>query len=171
MGMDIGGTFADLDASVRIAVGALLAAAAWTDLRYLRIPNKLTVLFALGGILHHGFAEGLQGTIASTAGVLAGFVPLYLMFRFGGIGGGDVKLFGAIGTWFGPLPTLQLLLGSIAAGGGIALLLLALRLPVLRAVGRAVVWPWGEHPLDAGGGAKFPFMLAVAPVYATMLAL
>jgi prepilin peptidase CpaA len=49
--------------------------------------------------------DGMAGLLGSLAGaVLVGLVP-YLLFTFSrgrGIGGGDVKLFAALGAWLGP---------------------------------------------------------------------
>jgi hypothetical protein len=38
-------------------------------------------------------------------GFAAGFFPAFLLFALGGMGGGDVKLLGAVGVLAGPLPT------------------------------------------------------------------
>jgi len=80
-----------------------------------------------------------------------------------------VKWFGAFGAWAGPTLTLQLLMFSILFAGGIACVLLMIRLPGLRVLGRRMKWPWGAHPLEGGRGVQFPFMLAVAPGFITLL--
>jgi prepilin peptidase CpaA len=154
---------------VLIVVSLLLVSACWTDLRRMHIPNELTVLFASGGLLYELIVHGFSGLGWAAAGAATGIIPLYIMNRFGGIGGGDVKWFGAFGIWTGPMTTLQLLVLSILFAGGIAGMLLLLRLPGLRAIGRRMKWPWGPHPLTAGRSAQFPFMLAVAPGFITLL--
>jgi prepilin peptidase CpaA len=135
----------------------------------MQIPNELTLLFAGGGLLYQLFVQGLGGLWWVMGGVLTGMIPLYIMNRFGGIGGGDVKLFGALGSWIGAFLTLELLVFSILFAGGIAGVLFIFRLPGLRTLGRLLKWPWGPHPLIAGRGARFPFMLAVAPGFITLL--
>lgn len=152
-----------------IIVSVLLVSACWTDLRMMRIPNELTVLFAGSGLLYHGVADGIHGLGWALAGAFAGLIPLYAMNRFGGIGGGDVKWFGAFGAWAGPSPTFQLLILSILFAGGIAIVLLMLRLPGLQRMGKKIKWPWGNHPATKGKGVHFPFMLAVAPGFMTLL--
>ncbi len=135
----------------------------------MQIPNELTVLFAAGGLSYQFIAHGMNGLGWAVAGALSGMIPLYVMNRFGGIGGGDVKWFGAFGMWMGPLSTLQLLVFSVLFAGGIAGALLMLRLPGLRTLGSRMKWPWGPHPLTVGRGTHFPFMLAVAPGFITLL--
>jgi prepilin peptidase CpaA len=120
-------------------------------------------------VLYHLLAHGVNGLGWAVAGAVSGLLPLYVMNRFGGIGGGDVKWFGAFGAWTGPYLTLQLLVLSILIAGGIAFALLLLRLPGLRLLGKRMKWPWGNHPLTAGKGVRFPFMLAVAPGFMTLL--
>jgi prepilin peptidase CpaA len=143
----------------------LTIAGCWTDLRALKIPNALTAGFAAAGLIYHAAASGWQGIIGAAIGGLAGILPLLLLYWFGGIGGGDVKWFGAFGVWTGAEMVLRLLLYSIVMAGGIAALLLILRMPGLRRWGRELPWPWGRHPALPGKGAVFPFMLAVAPAF------
>lgn len=155
---------------VLVIVSMLLVAGCWTDLRTMRIPNGLNVVFAAGGIVYQLLGHGIGGAGWGLTGALAGLVPLYIMNRFGGIGGGDVKWFGAFGIWAGPYITLKLLVLSILFAGGIACLLLLLRLPGINAMGRKLKWPWGAHPLAGGKAVQIPFMLAVAPGFITLLA-
>nr|WP_306220615.1 prepilin peptidase [Cohnella sp. WQ 127256] len=152
-----------------VIVSVLLVCACWTDLRHMQIPNTLTLLFAGSGVMYHLLFHGINGFGWALVGVLSGFIPLYIMHRFGGIGGGDVKWFGAFGAWVGPALTFQLLLFSILFAGGIASVLLMLRLPGLRTLGRRMKWPWGKHPITGGKGVQFPFMLAVAPGFMILL--
>lgn len=158
-----------MNVGVLIVVSILLISACWTDLRRMQIPNRLTVLFASCGLIYQLVLHGINGFGWALAGATAGFIPLYIMHRLGGIGGGDVKWFGAFGTWMGPVPTLQLLVFSILFAGGIAGMLVLFRIPGLRAVGSRLKWPWGTHPVIAPRGAQFPFMLAVAPGFITLM--
>jgi prepilin peptidase CpaA len=159
----------EMNVGVIVTVCILLVLACWTDLRRMEIPNELTALFAGGGVVYQLFTHGIGGLWWAIGGALSGMIPLYVMNRFGGIGGGDVKWFGAFGSWMGVLSTLQLLVLSIFFAGGIALLLIMLRLPGLRIWGERLKWPWGAHPLTVGRGTRFPFMLAVAPGFITLL--
>lgn len=143
----------------------LLAVASWTDLKAMRIPNALTAGFAAGGLLFHLLWMGWQGLLSSLLGGLAGAIPILVVYRFGGIGAGDVKWFGAYGTWSGAVAAMQLLVISILIGGAISALLLTLRIRWFRRFGSRLPWPWGRHPGLPGRGAVFPFMIAVVPGY------
>jgi prepilin peptidase CpaA len=148
-----------------IAAGLLLAGALWTDLRSMVIPNAMTVGFGIAGLSLHGLIEGFRGLAWAGTGMFAGIVPLLVMYLFRGLGGGDVKWFGAAGCWIGAPAVLQLAIDSVLIAGGLALLLLLFRLPAARSIGARMPWPWGEHPVH-GRGVKFPFMLAVTPAFA-----
>ncbi|MBB6674785.1 A24 family peptidase [Cohnella nanjingensis] len=150
------------------ATVVLLGAACWTDLRRMEIPNGLTVSFAAAGLLYQVIAHGYGRIGWTLGGVAAGMLPLLLLYALRGIGGGDVKWFAAFGAWAGAAMALQLVVGSVLCAGAIALLLMAMRLPGVRTAARRLKWPWGEHPSVGRRGARFPFMLAVAPAYVAL---
>lgn len=152
-----------MDKGTLIGVCLLLVSACWTDIKTMRIPNALNLLFAACGLLYQWMWRGSEGLVAATIGAVAGMLPLYVLFLLRGMGGGDVKWFGAFGIWMGALPTLRLMMYAIVVAGAIAAILVLLRLPVLRKLGERLMWPWGRHPVTDGKGARFPFMLAVAP--------
>jgi prepilin peptidase CpaA len=158
-----------MSAQIVTIVGLFLITACWTDLRTMRIPNGITIIFAGAGLLYQASFEGVTGIESAAIGATVGMIPLYIMNRLGGIGGGDVKWFGAFGIWTGPLWTAQLLVISIVIAGGIAGLLLLLRLPGLRYWGARMKWPWGIHPVSSVRGAQYPFMIAVAPAFIILL--
>jgi prepilin peptidase CpaA len=85
---------------ILIAHGAALliaAIAAITDVRTGEIPNWLTLPPLLAAPLVYGILGGPWGAIGAVAGIfICGLVP-YVLFRKGAAGGGDVKLFAAIG--------------------------------------------------------------------------
>jgi prepilin peptidase CpaA len=100
------------------AILALVVAAAGTDIRWRRIPNGLTVPFAVAGLFFNalagGPAEGLRGSIA---GLALGLLIPGVLFALGGMGGGDVKLLASIGSWVGPNRMLSILaLGALVGG-------------------------------------------------------
>lgn len=87
----------DLDLGSVIAI-VVCGLAAVTDLRTGLIPNWLTFPVILGAPLFHGVVEGPGALLRSLlALLLCGLAP-YVLFRRGGMGGGDVKLFAAIGA-------------------------------------------------------------------------
>jgi len=84
-----------------------LVVAAWTDVRRGKIPNGVTYPAVAAGLIGHTLVGGLTGDdvalgLAGALGGLAvGFLPLLLVWRAGGIGGGDAKLMGAVGALTG----------------------------------------------------------------------
>ena len=95
----------------------LIGVAFVTDIRTMRIPNWLTLSFAPLGVALHSGINGIGGLRYSAAGIAAGFLPLLLLYMFGGIGAGDVKLFAAAGAWMGCVPVAELMMYSFLYGG------------------------------------------------------
>lgn len=85
------------------------------DLRTRRIPNYLTVPVFVLALAAHTANGGLAGLIFSLLGFAAGFGILFVLWLFGGGGGGDVKMMGALGAWLGPKLTIQVFLVSALA--------------------------------------------------------
>ncbi|MCA9498580.1 MAG: A24 family peptidase [Nitrospirales bacterium] len=83
-----------------LAVGLVVAAI--SDVREGRIPNWLTGSLAVFGIGVQSWAHGWDGFLFSLGGLIMGLVCLMLFYIKGGMGAGDVKLLGAIGTILGP---------------------------------------------------------------------
>lgn len=149
---------------------AVLAAcvAAITDLRTRTIPNWLTLPCSLLGLALAGSARGGEGLVLAALGALACFLPPYFLFVRGALGGGDVKLFGALGALLGARAGLELELGAFALVASFALLSMAVR-------GRfrwllASSWRASLHllaprryarPLDPEDGLELPMGLAI----------
>ncbi|MCA9601569.1 MAG: prepilin peptidase [Myxococcales bacterium] len=92
------------------------AVAAFTDSRTGHIPNWITFPPILLAPVANGVVLGLYGVQMSLLGLfVCGFLP-YLMFRQGGMGGGDVKLFAAIGALTGVRLGLEAQLASLLVG-------------------------------------------------------
>ena len=112
--------------------------AALTDARRGRIPNWLTLPVAGAAVLAHAVSRGAWGVTESAAGLaLCGGVPL-VMFRASrgrAIGGGDVKLFGALGALLGPTMGLEIEFGALGLLLIVALVRLAYAGQLLRVVG------------------------------------
>lgn len=115
------------------AVVSLIAAA--TDSRTGRIPNGLTMPAAALGIGMHLVMGGLAAAAASVVGVLvAAVVPaiLYRVSQGRAIGGGDVKLFAALGAWLGPSLSIEIEFGAFVLLAAFALIRLTFRGALLR---------------------------------------
>jgi len=156
-----------------IAAGLLLAAALYTDMRWMAIPNRLTVPFFLSGCIYQFLIDGWSGGIYALGGAAAGFIPLLALHLARGIGAGDVKLFGAVGVWVGAASTMQLMLYAILYAGLFGLILLMINRPFAQRMIIGISSLFLHRPGDGKEEGKFwgptanvtsfPFMLAVAP--------
>ena len=77
------------------------ATAAFNDWRRGEIPNWLTLPVLLLAPASYGLAFGIEYALHSLAAAFLGGLVPYLLFRRGAMGGGDVKLFGALGAVMG----------------------------------------------------------------------
>lgn len=118
----------------------IAATAAFTDLRSGHIPNWITLpplLVAPLAILIGAGPWALAGCLSGA--FLCGAVPALVFFTSpSGMGGGDVKLFAAIGALAGPSLGIEIELCSFFAISAYALLLLTWRGQLRAALGRSV---------------------------------
>ena len=92
-----------------------------TDLRSRRIPNVLTFGAAAAGIVFHAIVPGGESVTSAVLGWLVGVAVFFVPFALGGLGGGDVKLLGALGAWLGPAGIIWAALYTGVAGGVLAI--------------------------------------------------
>jgi prepilin peptidase CpaA len=91
----------DVTTTAHCAVLVIAAIAAVTDFRRGEIPNWLTLPPLVVGPVAYGLLNGVWGAASAIAAIaVCGLIP-YLLFRRGAAGGGDVKLFAAIGALAG----------------------------------------------------------------------
>lgn len=83
-----------------VLCGVTLIAAIW-DIRFHKIPNKITLPLFLAGLVFQIATDGLSGLGQGLAGFAVGFLPLFLLWMVGSAGGGDAKLMGAATVWLG----------------------------------------------------------------------
>ena len=99
----------------------LLIVAGAGDALTLRIPNRLNLMIALG-FFPMAWAAGMPLPMLGQH-VVAGGVLLalgYLLFALRAFGGGDAKLLAAAGLWLGYPASLNFMVLSALAGGGLA---------------------------------------------------
>ncbi|MGH6953854.1 MAG: A24 family peptidase [Alphaproteobacteria bacterium] len=144
------------------AFAALFVAAAISDLSRYIIPNAisiaLVVLFAAAALAGDARIDWISHLGAAVAIFAIGAV----LFRFGALGGGDVKLLAAASLWMGFAGLLPYLFVVALAGGALTLLLLALRFALPRAwgvLGRGVNL---RLPTMLTAGARVPYGVAIA---------
>jgi len=104
-----------------------------TDVRSHRIPNWLTLPAIITGLGVNLISAGAGGFLFAMEGLLLGtglFIVLYIM---GGMGAGDVKLMGAVGSMLGPQMVLLAALYTAISGGIYALAVIAFH-PRARAI-------------------------------------
>ena len=76
----------------------LIIFAVFFDLTQKRIPNFLTFPAILLGLIIFTIQGGFEGLIQGLSGFGVGIAVFFLFFALGVMGGGDVKLMGAIGA-------------------------------------------------------------------------
>lgn len=103
-----------------VAALAVASAACVTDLRTRRIPNGLTFGAALVAVAVAVATNGTSGLLSAVSGWAVGVAIFFLPFVLGGMGGGDIKLLGAMGAWLGPADAMWLALFTGVAGGVMA---------------------------------------------------
>jgi len=112
---------------VLVIVAAATCAAAAIDLRTRRIPNAFTLPLALGGVLLAAAGWGTVGVGAALAGWAVGLLLMLPGYLIGATGGGDVKLFAAVGAFLGPALMVPALIHTAMAGALLALAIAAAR--------------------------------------------
>ena len=154
-------------------LAAVLVAASVTELRRGKIYNWLTYPAILAG-LAFGTVRGAveagsawDGFVSHAAGFGLGFGVLFLAYLLGGMGGGDVKLMGAVGAFLGWPAALYATFYSFLVGAALGLVLMVWRgqtRSVVRRLGVAIrLLPVpGVRPDEAipPGSVQVPFGLA-----------
>lgn len=131
-------------------LGLMMIAAAISDLRSRTISNELNAAIALLAI-PFWIATGLAlwPDIPIQFGAAFGVFLIFAgLFAVGAMGGGDVKMIGAVMLWI-PLPLFMPMLTIMAIAGGIlsALMLIYMK---LRPSGKPVEVPYGVAIAAAG---------------------
>jgi prepilin peptidase CpaA len=134
-----------------IAAVIVTAVAAWTDARTGRIPNWLTFgalavalvwHFFVGFAFTHSWRGGLLGLGGSLFGaLLCVAVPAFMYWR-GAIGGGDLKLFAALGALCHPLIGIEMEMYAFIAAALIAPAKLAYDGLLFKTLGRSLALLW-----------------------------
>lgn len=97
------------------------------DISYNKIYNWLTVPYLILGIIVNICFNRISGLHTSLLGIGVGFFILLLPFLLGWIGGGDVKLLAAVGSWVGPKLILHSTLWGLIFCGIAALIYLIIK--------------------------------------------
>lgn len=159
-----------LDYTLIAATVVLLLISVYTDVRYRKIYNAVTVPFAVLGLALNICTRGWWwGIVFSLEGVALGLALFFVSAFLGRIlGAGDCKLFAAVGAFQGAEMLLHCILYGLIAGGVIAVIV-ALARGILRpAFSR--VWQslymraYHKMPMDITSSAeqtRLPYALAI----------
>jgi prepilin peptidase CpaA len=157
---------------VTILLAVFILTAFISDVRSSLIPNTLNVGAAMAGLLYHIAFDGWYGLLDSAIGLSIGFFILLVLYIFGALGAGDVKLFAALGALMGTVFVWQSIMYSLIYAGVIGLILLLVRKKLIPVGKRMTGWLLSIVVLKDCLTFKkmkqqellqFPFMYAVLP--------
>ncbi|MGN8645407.1 A24 family peptidase [Gracilibacillus sp. HCP3S3_G5_1] len=151
-----------------------LLIAFYTDVRYSKIPNWLTISGVLVGVLYHVATGLVGGLIFTLLGLVVSTFVLILLYLFKALSAGDVKLFAGIGAITGMEFSLYSILYSVIMAGLISLIILIIfKLPPLKILVYHLYYriltlfkKEPKHDRESFMELKikqFPFMYAVIP--------
>lgn len=110
-----------------VLLAVLLLVATGYDIRFRRIPNWLTLLGCVAGLLFATVHGGIAGLLESGKGLLLAFAIGLPFWLLGWMGAGDVKLVSAVGAFVGGGLVVNTLLAIGIAGAGLAIVALLWR--------------------------------------------
>ena len=156
-----------------VLAGAVLLAvcAGWTDLRWRRIPNWLTVSGLVLGVVVNSAVNGVAGAKTSLLGAALGLALLLPFVLLRSLGAGDWKLAGALGAFTGPGRLVDFLLASILVAGVMAVALVIYKrrtMQTIRNIGHILIslvtfrLPGTRVSLDNPDSLKIPYGVALA---------
>ena len=164
---------ADITAETVYLGAAVLCACAgaYCDYRSRRIPNWLTASATLLGVLLHGALGGWRSMGSAALGGLVAGMAFLFFYVAGGMGGGDVKLMGAVGACAGLGHVVAILIAT-ALMGGIFAVVVALAAGRLRQTlanviklvvhhGSAGLRPHPEINLENSRAVRLPYGIAI----------
>lgn len=149
----------------------LMAVAVYTDIRWGKILNSLTVPGIVVGLILNSVREGGAGLLFSLGGIALGLALFAVSALFGRIvGGGDIKLLMAIGALQGPSFLLWAMFYA-AISGAVVAIIVALRHRILLSKLKALIASCYlrlacKVPMDIkeneGSGPRVPYAIAIS---------
>jgi prepilin peptidase CpaA len=160
-----------LNQAIWILSAVFALTAGITDLRARRIPNWLTYPAIPVAIALHAIAGGWHGARLSLLGAALGLALLLPFVLLRSLGGGDWKLVGALGAFFGPRRLIDVLVATLLINALMAIVLIVTRKRIwrtLRNIGRLFAaffrfhLPDKDLTIDNPEAIKVPFGIAAA---------
>jgi prepilin peptidase CpaA len=134
------------------------AAAAWSDLRWRKIPNLLCLALTLAGLAFWLVTGGAAPAGSALAHSVCALAVGFALFSCGAIGAGDAKYYAAAAAWF-PLGSGLRLLLHVSVAGAVLLVVWF----IWRRVAGKKVKVGAANEMD-----KFPYGIAIAAGSITM---
>ena len=78
----------------------ILSLAAFYDYKKGKIPNYLIVIGAIGGVFRLIILQDVFAIVGYTPGIILPLVLFYPVYKIGGMGAGDLKIFSMLGIYF-----------------------------------------------------------------------
>jgi prepilin peptidase CpaA len=159
--------FEGLNVPIVTAVAGCGTVSALIDMRTRRVPNPLTLGIAVTGLALAATRWSGLSVATAALGLAVGIALMLPAYVFGAMGGGDLKLFAALGTFLGPWPTVQAFLYTLLAGGVLAVVVALKRRRLQETMANAAVLvrtaganaPAIEHPTSNN---RFAYAPAIA---------
>lgn len=151
-----------------IVLFGLLVACSYTDWRYRKIYNKITVPAILVGLVLSAMTNFPQGLWNALFACAVGFFLFFILFVFGWMGGGDVKLIAAIGALTGYPFIIDALFFGIIFGGVYAALVLLVRGGLWETIKSVLLFLWNlilwryAQPMHSNNSIKIPYGLCLS---------
>jgi prepilin peptidase CpaA len=119
-----------------------------TDIKNRRIPNLLLLPALVLAVMLHSISGGIDGLLTAIGGLTLGMAMLFPLYAIGGMGAGDVKLLGIVGSFLGPWGAVVAGLATFMAGAvlGIAIIIWRRALPLFEMNTAPML---GSHPAGA----------------------
>lgn len=150
---------------------AFATAAGFTDLRWRRIPNWLTYPAAPIAVVLHAIAGRWPEARLSLEGLALGLGLLLPFVLLRSLGGGDWKLVGALGAFFGWRRLIDVLVATLLINALMAIVMIIAKKRIwrtLRNIGRLIAaffhlhLPEKDLTIDNPEAIKVPFGVAAA---------
>ena len=144
----------------------VLLGAAISDILWLRIPNWLSVLLVACFVAYALIAGFGVDFVAWRLGLGLGILLLgFVVYNFGLLGGGDVKLIAASAVWVGPNELAMFLLLIALFGGVLAASVFILRKSILPIPGWLVRQQWFSRLITDGKGIPYGVAICAGGIF------